>query len=220
MVSVTQFISRFSPKFDSDYWAQKKADEAGVTKDDILAEWEEKAKYACDLGTDVHEWIEDFYNGEKPPIPTEEERKSRIAKFARIHNARLKDLRPIKQELRIFSTRWKLAGTIDAIFHHPGKGLNLIGDWKTNKKFNDDSAFTFGNKLLYPFEDLADNHLNKYSIQISLYRLMLQEEVGYKTQGGFLCHIGPVTEGEIYKTKDLRARLKHYLDQNYLQLPI
>lgn len=214
LMSVTRFIGRFSPKFDSGYWAEKKAKEKGVPVTEILEDWDNKAKHACDLGTEVHEWIEYFLNKEKPkPISTEEV-KERIEKFARIYKSRLHKLQPVKQEFQVFSRKWKLAGTIDALFHLDGKVI--VGDWKTNKKFTTDKDYSYNQKLLYPFEDLDNNNLNKYSIQLSLYRLILQEEAGYKTHGAFLCHIGPKGEAEVYQAKDLRARLKVYLNNNRL----
>ena len=45
-----------------------------------------------------------------------------------------------------------------------------------------------------------------------MYRLML-EEAGFKTKGGFLVWIGP-DKPKLYKTLDLRDRLKDFLEKN------
>ncbi len=95
------------------------------------------------------------------------------------------------------------------------KLLFLIGDWKTNKEFKDDKHSKGRyKKLLHPFADLYENSHNEYSIQISLYRLIIEEETGLETHGGFLCHIGPQEKPKIYPVKDLRERLKIYLQHN------
>jgi hypothetical protein len=95
------------------------------------------------------------------------------------------------------------------------KILFLIGDWKTNKDFKDDThpkgRFK---KLLHPFSDLYENSHNEYSIQLSLYRLILEDEIGIETDGGFLVHLGPGGVSKIYPMKDLRERLKIYLQHN------
>jgi hypothetical protein len=106
-----------------------------------------------------------------------------------------------------------LAGTLDALFKlNEGR---YVGDWKTNKKFTTDSDKEGRKqKLLYPFDDMWDNSLNGYSIQLSLYRLMLQEESGYETQGGFLVWIGPNEEPEMHKIVDLRNQLYDFLQKN------
>ncbi len=215
--SVTGFISRFKKKFDSDFWAKKKAQQLGKTKDEILAEWKQTADTAVDLGTVVHKWIEDFYNGLNPPDPEDPRVLERVDRFRRLHADRLYKLSPIKQEFRLFSRKWGIAGTTDAIFK-----LNdryYLGDWKTNKKFTTDfhPKGKYG-KLLYPFEDLWDNALNSYSIQLSLYRLILQEEAGFLTDGSFLVWIGPEEKPELHKTLDLRDRLYDYLQKNSLNL--
>jgi hypothetical protein len=47
-----------------------------------------------------------------------------------------------------------------------------------------------------------------------LYRLILEDELGIETHGGFLVHIGPEGNAKIHPVKDLRERLKAYLQQN------
>ena len=65
-------------------------------------------------------------------------------------------------------------------------------------------------KLLLPFDELWKNHLNEYSIQVSLYSLIL-EEWGFDIRGSYLVHIGPESEATIYKALDLKDQLRNYL---------
>ena len=89
-----------------------------------------------------------------------------------------------------------------------------IGDWKTNKDFKDDDHPNGKRqRLLPPFDDLWDNNLTGYSLQISTYRLILEEEAVFETEGGFLVWIGP-NDPKLYKTLDLRDRLREYLNKN------
>jgi hypothetical protein len=92
---------------------------------------------------------------------------------------------------------------------------------KTNKDFkHDDHPDGRYKKLLRPFSNLWENHHNEYSIQISLYRLILEDEVGIETESGFLCHIGPDERPKLYPAKDLRQQLRAYLDQNRSEFDI
>lgn len=213
--SVTGFISQFKEKFDSKTIASRVAKKRGVSPSAILEEWKGISDTAMDLGTDVHKWIEDYYNGTNPAEPTHPGVLSRVNFFRQIHAERLYKLAPVKQEFRLFSRKWGLAGTMDALFR---LGHDYyVGDWKTNKKFttDDDSAKDkYAKKLLYPFEDLWDNSVNGYSIQLSMYRLLLQEEANFRTEGAFLVWIGPNEKPKIYKTVDLRDRLYTYLQKN------
>ena len=65
-------------------------------------------------------------------------------------------------------------------------------------------------KLLLPFDDYWKNHLNEYSIQVSLYSLIL-EEWGFDIRGSYLVHIGPSQEAIIHKAVDLKEELRNYL---------
>lgn len=217
--SVTGFISQFKEKFNSDLVAAKVAKKKGVSKQQILNEWKAISDTAMDLGTIVHKWIEDYYKGENPEMPTDPIVLERVERFIRLHEEKLHKFEPIHQEFRLFSRKWGLAGTMDALFKLGGD--YYVGDWKTNRKFTSDADSEkdyFAKKLLYPFEDLWDNSINSYSIQLSLYRLILQEEAGFQTKGAFLCWIGPSGKPELHKTVDLRDRLYQYLQKNNLNL--
>lgn len=224
--SVTTFIKRFKLPFDRSYWSQKKADELGVDVESILEEWQQKANISTRLGTRVHKYIEDFWSNKNPEKPEEgTEERIRVEKFLEIYEKRLKVLVPLKSELKIFSKKWRLAGTIDQSFllweESKQKPIFIIGDWKTNGDFrHDDHPKGKYKKLLRPFAHLWENHHNEYSIQISLYRLMLEEEIGIETDSGFLCHIGPDDAPKIYPAKDLRIPLKAYLDENRSEFDI
>ena len=208
--SVTNFLGQFKEKFDSDFWANKKAKQLGVTKQSILNEWKNTSDIALTLGTNVHKWIEDFYNGENPPEPTHPVELARVNQFKSLYSEKLHKFTAVRQEYRLFSKKWGLAGTTDAIFKL-GEDY-YVGDWKTNAKFTtDEHPKGKYKKLLWPFDDLWENSLNSYSIQLSLYRLILQEEAGFETKGAFLVWIGPESKPQMHKTVDLRDRLHEYL---------
>jgi hypothetical protein len=224
--SVTTYLKNFKVPFDRDYWSKKKASERGVDVSVILEEWQSKANVATSLGTKVHKYIEDFWSGNNPELPDSgTEFRDRVDKFLEIYDRKLNVLIPLKSELKIFSKKWRLAGTVDQPFlfwdESKGKMFLLIGDWKTNKDFkHDDHPDGRYKKLLRPFSNLWENHHNEYSIQISLYRLILEDEVGIETESGFLCHIGPDERPKLYPAKDLRQQLRAYLDQNRAEFDI
>lgn len=210
-ISVTRFIQQFHKPFEQDYWSKKKAEQAGVPQDWILAEWKKLNDYANEVGTDTHQWIEDYFNQIWKPLPNNLDVIHRINKFNKIYAKQLFKLEPLKFEVRVFSPKWKIAGMIDSLFLYRGKIYIL--DWKTNKDFTDDNhpKGTY-EKLLAPFQDHFKNHLNEYSIQLSLYSLIL-EEWGFQVGGAYIVHIGPGDEeAELYKVVDMRDNLKLFLN--------
>jgi ATP-dependent exoDNAse (exonuclease V) beta subunit len=212
--SVTNFLSQFKKEFNSEFIAKQVAKKKGVHHLDVLREWKQISDVALNLGTRVHKWIEDYYNGLNPQLPVNDDVfLDRVLKFKEIHNNTLHKFTPVHQEFRVFSKKWGIAGTIDSINKLNNK--YYIGDWKTNKKFTSDlESDGRRQKLLYPFDDMWDNSINGYSIQLSLYRLLLQEEAGFITNGGFLVWIGPSLKPEMHKIVDLRDRLYEFLQKN------
>ena len=216
--SVTTFIKKFIPEFNREYWSKIKAEERKVDPSVILKEWDDKAKKAARIGTEVHKYIENFWSGIEQETPTDPEVYKRIVNFLDVYHRKLKAFHPLKSELRVFSKKWRISGTIDQPLLFWDSKLNsvllVIGDWKSNEEFRDNNHPKGRyNKLFRPFSHLYANHHNEYSIQISLYRLILKEEANIDTHGGFLCHIGP-EDSKIYPVLDLREPLKAYLDDN------
>lgn len=217
--SVTTFLKTFKEPFQKNYWAAKKAAERGVPTQSVLNEWQEKADISTTLGTAVHKWIEDFWENPNQQFPEEAEVAKRVHKFMKLYDGKLKIFHHVASEKKIFSTKWGLAGTIDEIFAFYDEKLDenllVLGDWKTNAEFKT-SSHEKGRykKLLRPFNDLYENNLNEYSIQLSLYRSILDQS-GIQTHSAFLCHLGPDDyDAKIYPALDLRERLEMYLDEN------
>lgn len=229
LTSVTTFIKNFSVPFDSDYWSNRKAKDrlaerrnttrSNINDDDpelndtikeIVGEWDVKRDTACDMGTLTHKYIEErFTPGSLITRDdfTDLETLRRIDKFEALYEKRLHTLIPVAQELRIFSRKLKLAGTIDALFIKDGK--LFIVDWKTNKKLSTDADKCW-QKLKPPFQDEWENELNKYSIQLNLYKLILSE-YGIDVDGCAIVYIPPsVEEPKILKVKDYEPKLRAY----------
>jgi len=208
-ISVTQFISQFHKPFETDFWAQKKADEAGISKGEMLAQWKALNDRANVIGTETHNWIENYYNKIHQEIPSDLEIVDRINKFNIAYAKWLFKLKPIKFEQRIYSERWRIAGMMDALFEYNGN--IFIVDWKTNKAFtHDEHPKGKYEQLLEPFGDFYKNHLNEYSIQVSLYKLILRE-IGIDIKACYLLHIDPNDEAHMYKAHDLSDLLEGYL---------
>jgi ATP-dependent exoDNAse (exonuclease V) beta subunit len=208
-ISVTQFISRFHEEFETNFWAEKKAKQRGITIEEILSEWKEINDRSNFIGTSTHNWIENYFNKIWQQLPTDLDVIHRINKFNVVYATHLYKLEPVKFEIKIFSKRWKIAGMIDSIFLYNNK--IIIVDHKTNKKFTTDKDHNFGN-LLPPFQDFKKNHLNEYSIQISLYILILRE-IGINVDAGYLLYIGPDNEpAKLHKCIDMTEFLEKYLN--------
>jgi len=208
-ISVTQFISKFHKPFDNEYWSKFKSEETGKPQEEIIKEWKQLNDRANEIGTSTHNWVENYFNQVYQKLPSDPDVIDRINKFNVAYSKYLYKLTPVIFEQRIFSKKWKIAGMIDSIFLYKDKIIIL--DWKTNKSFTDDDHDKGKyEKLLYPFDEHWKNHMNEYSIQVSLYSLILRE-VGIDVKACYLLHIGPEGEAKMYNAKDFTEILESYL---------
>lgn len=207
--SVSNFIKNFIVPFDTETIAERTAIKRGVKKEDLILDWERERDYSNWLGHQVHTWIENYYNKIIQELPTDLDVIDRINKFNIFYAKYLHKLTPIGIEKIVCLPEFKIAGTIDSLFWYDGKVY--IIDWKTNKRIKTDKDRSFQN-LLYPFEEYPENELNKYSLQQSMYALMLRE-VGIKVEAKLIFYIGK-TETKIYKCKPFEEKLLYYLKEN------
>lgn len=208
--SVTKFLENFHTKFDTEYWSKKKSEEYGIEQSELLKQWKEKNEYANFVGSSTHDWLESYFNQIYKPLPTNLDVIDRINKFNKIFATHLYKLDPVKFELRIFSKKYPIAGTLDSIFLYKNK--LFIVDYKTNGDFtHNDHPNGKYEKLLYPFNDFYKNHLNDYSIQVSFYALILKEW-GFDVRGGYLLYIGPNDDAKFYKCENMVDKLESFLE--------
>jgi ATP-dependent exoDNAse (exonuclease V) beta subunit len=212
--SVSGFADNFKDPFEGRKIAENLSPSNplyGLPVDDILKEWKLNGQRAANLGTEVHEWIENFYKHKVESKTSSDEVQLRVDNFKQYYQQRLSSLKSVFQEKKVFSRKWGYAGTVDAIFELNGE--YMIGDYKTNKAFTTDSDFKGTMKKMNPpFQDVWLNKHNEYSMQVSLYRLIIEEETGLELSDSFLLWI-PKDGCKIYKAIDYRDRIRNYLNK-------
>ena len=158
--SVTTLIGQYQVPFDSNYWAEVKAKELNLTKEQVLQNWADITKFACDKGNATHKVLEDSINASNDNANLNVETNSfqRIYKGINVLSNQEIDIKllgtsplaykypeifltlldyvenhgcKIYAEKRIYWAEYQIAGTIDCLLVK-GKQF-LIVDWKTNK---------------------------------------------------------------------------------------
>lgn len=155
LISVTQSLKLFEKKFDADYWANKKALQEGITKEEMLLKWDELKKVGIDRGNKYHNYIEKRHNKEifLEPIPE-------IEAYFESHN----DI-PLLSEFVIGNEI--IGGRLDHMALRDD--YLVLKDWKGNKKFDKESPY----KLINGLEHLPNTEYYKYALQVSLYKYIL-----------------------------------------------
>lgn len=147
---------------------------------DILDEWEEKNRIACERGTKIHEEIEhSFYNN---PKDISLQKFGIGGKFECKKDYSELDLEyGVYPEYLIYRKSddglLRIAGQIDLVVK--SKNDIVVIDNKTNAKIDLKSAYdptTKSNvKMLYPLNNLMDSNFYHYTLQLSTYAWMLQK---------------------------------------------
>jgi len=185
LTSVTQLLNKYYQPFDSDFHAQRISKKEGKTKQEILGLWEEKKNVACDFGTKIHEYAEKFIL--KQPLPKADSPREQ-AYFNQVHEYFMDHhkLSLVSTEIKLGLPAYRLAGTADLILKSED-GKVFLYDWKTSKEIVQDNRYK--KYLLPPFNYLPDNNFIKYSLQLSMYKLLLGLVYGLKIDGIYVIHL-------------------------------
>ena len=147
--SVTSIIGQYKHPFDKEYWSKKKADERGITKEEILKEWKYKADFSCERGSAFHEFAENYLTNKVFPFPEYKitnilgskenmlECKEGVFKiidmFKKFYDDSNRKLIPVRAEVVVGDEEWGVTGMIDQLFFNEKSKQLEIWDWKTNK---------------------------------------------------------------------------------------
>ena len=209
--SCTTFISEYFEKFDGPAIAANLVERVpkyrGRTVESLLEEWAESANH----GTAVHKEIEDYINDGSQPNMAKSiqgvqwlKEKVNLEKFT------------IYPEVILYCTELKLAGTIDFILVDKRTGILYLGDWKTNKKI-DVKSYQGKKGSREATQNLDDCKLNRYAIQLSLYRYLLEKNFGLRVDRQALVHLQD-QKSEVFRCEYLIDNVKMMLNDRMVEL--
>lgn len=170
LTSVTTVIESFFPSFDPDA-AIEKLKRRGThplakhEPAEIKAIWEARAAESRQAGTLLHEAIEKHLLGESVT--------GYVAEIDYVNGLRERVLgKFVATEWAIFDEQWGIAGTLDALFEDHGR--YRLADWKrsvikTSNRWERAEA---------PIAHLQACNFEKYSLQMTLYALILERQYG------------------------------------------
>lgn len=214
LTSVSRIVSQLKPPFDREGIAAKTAIKRGVGVATVLAEWDKARDMSMAKGTRVHEWIARKLMGKEEPPQTDmflalNQQLPEMNAFDRFWTEKPNETPVIQVEWVVGDAELGIAGTVDAVLNGPYQQPSIF-DWKTGKEFKTENLFQ---KLLPPFDDLDDCDLSSYSLQLSLYRLIVERNSDNQLRDSYIVHLTSEGEYIIHRALDLRERLLNYLTQ-------
>ena len=197
-ISVTTVIHNFFPKFDADSiilkmqksknWINSKY--YGMTKEQIKNKWSSDGKEASHLGTLMHASIENYFNFVYPNeyIPKESDSKEflHFLGFWKAFSAKNPEWKPHKCEWIVYDEDKCIAGRIDFILKND-KDQYVILDWKRSKEIKKNNIWQKGFDI---FNHLDDCNYNHYTLQLNIYRHILETKYNKQVVAMYLviCH--------------------------------
>lgn len=212
LLPVSDYIDEYVLPFDREFWGMIKAKQNKISKQEMLKQWDDNLELKCKRGTNVHFWNQCYLKWlmnvipSYPAKPFDDIEKLCVDNFLDLYNSRLNKLELVEVELTLFSEELGIAGTPDVIFYDKELMLYVIGDWKTNDEMTDDHS-ECRNYLKPPFHNEKENYFNKYSMQLSMYSLLLEMH-GIFTVNNFLGHLNNKNGGRIIFIKDYKQIFK------------
>lgn len=191
-VSSTQFIKKFYPPKDWDEQAKKTAEKRGVDVEELKKEWKNKGEHATTLGTELHAVMEYLWN--KKDYPGNKEKMDKFPGMYEEFLARKKVCQdifrkmkriyvPIANEFVVNDSINGIAGTIDFLAYDTLHNQYVIIDWKSSGTFKRENTYGENRshvKLLAPFELYDAANVNEYSLQLSLYKYIIEKYTNIK----------------------------------------
>jgi len=212
LISVTTLIHRYQENFDEKYWSEYKANELSVKSSDIISGWNFINKKGTSKGSIIHDYAENIFLNKMFKYPKDQIinqfgfdpivneyniTKKHVDMFKK---DMLGKLIPIRTEMVVYDKESLIAGMMDMLFYNVRYNTLQIYDWKTNKDF----SMTSKNRLKGSLYLLHDCDYNIYSLQLSMYKRIIERNTGIKLGDMYVVWFSHKnTKYEIIKMKDM-----------------
>ena len=121
---------------------------------------------------------------------------------------------PLMVETQVYTKKY--AGTFDKLIYykHPtdnNKSGLIVSDYKTNASLSSDYNRKFNVTMLPPFDNLIDEALSHYTLQLSMYQIPL-EDIGLKVLARRLIWLKSDGTYEQIALPDITKRIRETLE--------
>lgn len=188
--SVTQAISSFKKPFDTEIIASRYANKHGLETQDVIDEWDNIRIESTSRGSELHKYAEMRFLS-KAYIP--DEKASPLCNMFDKFYSDVKDrLIPVKIEFVIGDEEFLVGGMLDKLFYNTTAKALQIWDYKTNKEILRHSKYK--NKMVGGLSHLQECEFNTYSLQLSIYKLIIERNTNLKLGNSYIVWINEVND--------------------------
>lgn len=222
-ISVTRLIEEYSNPFDQQTIAEKVALRDNKSVSEVLQEWEYKNKFACEKGSTCHEYAQSIWSGKEYNELLFDGSIEYLTAVNKIQAQAMnfwKDFKNkfthIQDEQLVGSEEYDICSAIDHLFLDKDDNVWLI-DYKTNsilKGYNDDEKNRrYTKKMLIPLQNIKDDSLNHYYLQLSIYKYLIEKYTNIKIYKTIIVYMSENIENyELIETPYLENETKLILE--------
>lgn len=222
-ISVTRLIEEYSNPFDQQAIAEKVALRDNKSVSEVLEEWEYKNKFACEKGSTCHEYAQSIWSGEEYNELLFDGSIEYLTAVNKIQSQAMnfwKDFKNkfthIQDEQLVGSEEYNICSAVDHLFLDKNGNVWLI-DYKTNsilKGYNDDEKNRrYTKKMLIPLQNIKDDSLNHYYLQLSIYKYLIEKYTNIKIYKTMIVYMSENIENyELIETPYLMKEVKKILE--------
>tara|TARA_B100000575_G_C23083410_1_gene624265 strand:+ start:83 stop:970 length:888 start_codon:yes stop_codon:yes gene_type:complete len=160
----------------------------GMTKEQIIKQWDDAGLESRELGTKMHLMIEQTYNQDDETNIDRSGIGLESDVFSKFYEDHL-HLKPHRTEMLVFDEELKITGSIDMIFENPDGTLSIY-DWKRSKDIEMKTSFK-KNSVVYELRHLQDVNGVHYSLQLNIYKKILERNYNKTVKDLYLIRIHP-----------------------------
>lgn len=169
----------------------------GMSDNEIAELWKKTGSEAAKAGTKMHSSIETFMNKGTSVNTTQKDLKENYMQMEDTKEWKqflsfiddYPDLKPYRTEWMVYHEDLKIAGSIDMVYENPD-GTLAIYDWKRSKEISKSNSF--GKYSLNSIlSDIYDTNFWHYSLQLNVYRYILESKYNKKVTSLNLVRLHP-----------------------------
>lgn len=209
-ISVTKLIDEYSQEF--------KANEIAKNVEQ-LNEWEYKKNFACEKGSTCHEFSQSLWSGNEynelifdgsiEYINAVNKIQNQAKQFKKDYEDRLEHL---AEEFIIGSEKYNIASAVDHLFINKLTGELVLVDYKTNSYMSGYNKKAYSKKMKVPLNNLNDDSLHHYYIQLSIYKYIIEKYTSLKVSEMFIVYMSENIENyEIIEIPYLKNEVEKIL---------
>ena len=228
LISVTTLIHKYQEDFDEEYWSDYKSNQYNIPQNHVIRAWNFINKKGTIKGSAIHDYTENLFQNKEFEYPLQtiinefgfdpvwneyQTTKNHVDAFYKAVHGKLI---PIRTEFVVFDRESLVGGMLDMLFYNVKWGVFQIYDWKTNKKFSKEEK---GRHLLDELCTIEDCDLEIYSLQLEMYKQIIQKNTGIKLGKSYIVWFSHNNESyEIMETKDRKYYVDLILDKRKLEI--